>query len=518
MIFFFGECALDTERRELRRNGMVCLLEPQVFDVLEYVVRNRNRVVSRNELLEAVWHGRIVSDAALDTRLSAARKAIGDNGLAQRFIRTLRTRGIHFVAPVREEASVRPAMPGGLLANRVAPLDYPTVAVLPLVAVGDGPQLDMLADGITEDLITALSKVPWLLVAPRSSGPGPNGQAADGAHPAAKLGVRYLLTGRVRRTANCIRITLQLVDAVADQQIWTERFDQDMVDGFAFYDEACERVAAALEPQLSLAEHIRVQRKSAAELNGWECLLRALSLMHSRREQDIVAASALLKKAIALDPDSAPHHSLLSIATTLRLHMSWANRQNVLPDALASARKALSLNPEEPWAHAALGYALIWEHPEEAIGPCQRAIELSPTLATAHYFLALASTYAGNSEQVFKHADQAESLAKRDLLARGYIGAHDNVRATACFALERYRDGLGFAKKAVYSLPNSPTAYRALIINQVLGGKTEEAKGALRILKQLAPKISQAWIRQNSVWASAAIGKRYSEAWRIAGL
>src|SRR5579859_3708149 len=157
VIFFLGECALDTERRELRRNGVVWLLEPQVFDVLEYVIRNRDRVVSRDELLEAVWHGRIVSDAALDTRLSAARKAIGDSGVAQHFIRTLRTRGVHFVAPVREEASVRPAMPGGLLANRVAPLDYPTVAVLPLIAVGGSPQLDMVADGITEDLITALS-------------------------------------------------------------------------------------------------------------------------------------------------------------------------------------------------------------------------------------------------------------------------------------------------------------------------------------------------------------------------
>jgi TolB-like protein len=517
VIFCFGECSLDTERRELRRNDVLCLLEPQVFDLLEYLIRNRDRVVSRNELLEAIWHGRIVSDAALDTRLSAARKAIGDSGGAQSLIRTLRTRGVHFVAPVREE-SARPATNGGVIANRVAPLDYPSIAVVPLAAIGDGPQLEGLADGISEDLSTGLSKVPWLLVAPRPPSFAWKGQVIDSAQLVAKLGVRYLLTGSIRRTADRIRITLQLVDALADQQIWTERFDQDMVDAFAFYDETCERVIAALEPQLYAAEHLRVQRKSSAELNGWECLLRALSLMNSRREQDIAAATAILKKAIALDPDSAAHHSLLSIATTLRVHMSWANRQGVVPEALASARKALSLDPEEPWAHAALGYALIWKHPEEAIGPCQRAIELNPTLATAHYFLALAATYSGQCGDAFTHAEQAERLAKRDLLARGYSGAHDNVRATASFALERYQDGVGFAQRATGYLPNSPTAYRALIINQVLGGKIDEAKEALRTLKQLAPKMSLNWVRQNSVWAAAQTGKRYFEAWRMAGL
>jgi TolB-like protein len=518
VIFFFGECSLDTERREFRRNQLLYLLEPQVFDLLEYLIRNRDRVVSRNELLEAIWHGRIVSDAALDTRLSAARKAIGDNGIAQKFIRTLRTKGVHFVAPVHEELPQRKATNGGPGGDRAAPLDDPSIAVVPLVVIGDGPQLEVLADGITDDLAMSLAKVPWLLVAPRPSRSAWKAEIVDGAELAAKLGVRYLLTGGVRRTADRIRITLQLVDAVAHQQIWTERFDQDVVDALPFYDEICERVMAVLEPQLYAAEHIRVQRKSAKDLNGWESVLRALSLMNSRREQDIAAATAILKSAIALNPESAAHHSLLSIATTLRVHMSWADRQAVLPDALASARKAMSLGPEEPWAHTALGYALIWKHPEEAIASCQRAIELNPMLGTAHYFLALAATYAGLRDEVFSHAEQAESLAKRDLLARGFSGAHDNVRATACFALERYQEGAGFAQRAMNYLPNSPTAYRALIINQVLGGKSDDAKEALRTLREVAPKMSLSWVRQNSVWAAPQTSKRYFEAWRMVGL
>ena len=209
---------------------------------------------------------------------------------------------------------------------------------------------------------------------------------------------------------------------------------------------------------------------------------------------------------------------MLSIATTLRVHMSWADRQTVVPIALASAHKALSLNPDEPWAHAALGYALIWKRPEDAIVPCQNAVKLDPDFAAGHYFLALGSAYAGYHDRIFPHAAMAERLARRDLLARAYAGAHDNVRATGSFAIEQYRDGAEFARSAAVFIPNSPTAYRALLMNLALAGETDDAKHALQTLRRLAPGMSQDWIRQNAVWASAATMKRYVEAFRIAGL
>ena len=145
--------------------------------------------------------------------------------------------------------------------------------------------------------------------------------------------------------------------------------------------------------------------------------------------------------------------------------------------------------------------ALIWRQPEDGIVPCQRAIALNPTFGTGHYFLALASTYAGHHDSVFAHADMAERLAGRDLLARGYGGAADNIRATACFAMERYREGARFAHGAIVYNPNSPTAHRAQIINLALEGKVAEARHGLHTLRRLAPDISQQWIEQNAVWA-----------------
>ena len=519
MIYRFDDCVLDTDRRELRRGGVPCPLEPQVFDLLEFLIRNRERVVSKEDVFNSVWRGRIVSEAVLYTQLNAARRAIGDSGSGQRLIRTLRTKGFRFIGAVREETRTkRTTRLAEESRNRALLADHPTIAVLPFANISGDPTLESLADGMTEELITALSKVGWLYVATRASSFACKGQVFGAAQVARKLGVRYLLAGALRQEVGRRRITVQLIDAIADHQIWAERYDRDFIDRLAVQDEICEHVVAAIEPQLYIAEQVRVQRKSLANLNGWECIVRALSLMNSRDRKNVALAQALLRKAVSIDPNSAQGHSLLSIATTLRVHMSWADRQTVIPAALASAHKALSLNPDEPWAHAALGYGLIWKRPEDAIVPCQSAVNLDPNFAAGHYFLALGSAYAGHHDHVFPHAAMAERLARRDLLARAYAGAHQNVRATGSFAIERYNEGAKFARSAAVYIPNSPTAYRALLMNLALAGEADDAKHALQTLRRLAPAMSQDWIRQNAVWASADAMKRYVEAFRIAGL
>jgi tetratricopeptide (TPR) repeat protein len=240
--------------------------------------------------------------------------------------------------------------------------------------------------------------------------------------------------------------------------------------------------------------------------------------MNTRNQRNLATAHALLKTAIAIDPGSAQSRSLLSIAMTLRVHMSWAPRRDVIPAALNEARSALALNPDDPWAHAALGYASIWQQPEDSMLPFERALALNPNFAIGHYFLALGSTYAGHHSKVSAHADMAERLAPQDLLARGYAGAHDNVRATVSFATEDYRRGIKFASNATLYSPNSPTAHRALVINLALAGKSHEAKHAMATLRKLAPDISQAWITKNAVWSRAETMRRYADAFRASGL
>jgi TolB-like protein/tetratricopeptide (TPR) repeat protein len=519
-MFRFEDCLVDPERRELRRGGVLCPLEPRVFDLLEYLLRNRRRFVSKTDLRNAIWGGRVVSSTALHTRINAVRSAIGDSGAEQRLIRTLRTKGFRFIGPVCEETRTNRSTRTEEADRNCALLtDHPTIAVLPFANNTADPRQNSVADALTESLITAIAKVGWLSVAARTSSFACKGLTVGTTHKAHRLDVRYLLDGSIRRISGRVRITVQLIDGFSDFQIWTEHYEQDVIESFEVIEGVCNKVVTTLVPLLYLAEHLRVQRKAAIDLNSWECIVRALSLMSSRVHRDAVTARSLLEKAVSIDPESAESYSLLSIVSTLLVHMSWADRQNVIPNSLALARKALVLNPDLPWAHAALGYAAIWHRPEEAILPCQRAITLNPNFAAAYYFLALASTYAGYCDHVFEHADKMEHLAQRDLLARGYAGAHENIRATASFAIERYREGINFARRAAVYIPNSPTARRALTINLALAGKSDEAREEVQTLRRFAPKFSQTWIKQNyAVWASDQAAKRFTEAFRIAGL
>ena len=282
------------------------------------------------------------------------------------------------------------------------------------------------------------------------------------------------------------------------------------------HDEIVDKVLQAIEPQLYFAEETRARRSPVGNLGAWECIVRALSLMNSRARPHVIGAQNLLQKAALLDSGSAQARGLLSMAITMRVHMGWIDRQRAVPRALAAAREALALNPDEPWGHAALGYAMIWQDPELAVAPCERAVALNPNFAIGHYFHALASTYAGQWRDAYPHAEAAQRLARRDLLARGYSGADDNVRATASFAGAHYADGIKFASGAIRDNPRSPTGYRALTINLALSGDVAEARAALRTLKVLAPDMSQQWIKQNAVGpvaSSESATSRHSVHW-----
>jgi TolB-like protein/tetratricopeptide (TPR) repeat protein len=518
MIYRFEEYVLDSDRREIYRAGVRLSLEPQVFELLEFLVRTRERLVTKNEVLNKVWSGRIVSDAALDTRLSAARHAIGDSGTEQRLIRTIRSRGYRFVGAVREEA------PSGITSNSAGGInhsllsDFPRIAVLPFANISGDPGLNRLADGIAQSVAAALSKIGWLFVIAPVSSFGSKGCDRGISDVAQELGARYLLRGSICQASDGQRLMVQLADGLVNRQIWGKHYDRESINSFKVQDEICDNVVAAIEPQLYVAENLRINRMSKAALNSWECIVHAISLINNRDRQSVSDAHDVLRRAVAIDQESAQAHSLLSIGTTLRVHMSWADRREVIPPALALARKALALNPDEPWAHAALGYALIWKQPEEAVVPCEYAVALNPKFAVGHYFLALAAAYAGYQDYVFPHADMAERFARQDLLARGYAGAHDNVRATGCFAAEQYSKGVQFGYRAAAYSPNSPTAYRTLVINLVLAGETDKARNALSTLRRAAPELSQKWIAKNAVWSSGATMKRYVDAFRIIGL
>src|SRR6201992_1484982 len=298
---------LDTDRRELRRGSQAIAVEPQVFDLLVYLVQNRDRVVSKDDLIASVWEGRIVSESTLTSRINATRTAVGDNGKDQKLIRTVARKGLRFVGAVHEDSpGVKPA-PTPFQADDaplqpVLPTDRPGIAVLPFTNMSGDPEQEYFSDGISEDIITALSRLRWFLVMSRNSSFVYKGRTATMKQVAEELGVRYVVEGSVRRSGEQVRITAQLNDFTTGSQIWAEHYDRDLTDVFAVQDDITESLVAALEPQLYAAESFHARRKPPDSMDAWDLVMRALSYYWRVTRQDNVVAQALLEKAIAIDP------------------------------------------------------------------------------------------------------------------------------------------------------------------------------------------------------------------------
>ena len=269
MIYKFQNYSLDSDRRELRCGPDRVAIEPQVFDLLLYLIHNREHVVSKDDLIAAVWNGRIVSESTISSRITVLRQAIGDRGEEQRLIRTVARKGFRFVAEVQEgkgsstgSVSIQgprveqeePARPD-LRAKRTVRLpDKPSIAVLPFTNMSGDLEQEYFADGISEDIITALSQFRWLFVIARSSSFTYKGRDVDVKQIGRELGVRYVLEGSVRKAGNRVRITAQLVDSIGGAHLWADRFDGALEDIFDLQDQVTIRAIGAIAPKLEQAE------------------------------------------------------------------------------------------------------------------------------------------------------------------------------------------------------------------------------------------------------------------------
>ena len=282
--YLFEEYAFDTDRRELHRGADIVSVAPQVFDLLDYLIRNRERVVSKDDLINAIWNGRSVSDAALTTRLNVARSAIGDSGEEQRFIKTLPRKGFRFVGPVREAQRPASVAVTDTPAQRLKPAlplpDKPSIAVLPFTNLSSDPEQDYFADGMVEDIITALSRFKALFVIARSSSFTYKGRAVDIKQVGRELGVRYVLVGSVRKAASRVRITGQLVDTTTGAHLWADRFDGGIGDVFDLQDQVTESVVGAIAPAVEKAEIERAKRKPTESLDAYALYLRGLARLY----------------------------------------------------------------------------------------------------------------------------------------------------------------------------------------------------------------------------------------------
>ena len=273
MLYSFEDYALDTDRRELRRGASLISVSPKAFDLLAYVIRNRERVVSRDDLLSSVWDGRIVSESALTTCINAARHAISDSGEEQRLIKTLARNGIRFVGAVREEREPADSSLKKIVDSSKATLslpDKPSIAILPFANISRDPDQEYFADGITEDIITELSQFSELFVIARNSSFQYKGRTIDARQIGRELGVRYLLEGSVRRLGSRVRIAAQLVDALTGVQRWGKRYDSRLEDIFAIQDEVVRSIAPMLVSHINKAEIERTLLKPPATWQAYD--------------------------------------------------------------------------------------------------------------------------------------------------------------------------------------------------------------------------------------------------------
>ena len=478
MTFAFGDYVLDAGRRELRRSGEPVALEPQVFDILVYLLRNRDRVVSKDDLIEAVWSGRIVSDSAVTTRLNGARKAVGDNGAAQRVIRTIPRKGVRFIAAVREEAPFAataqhaPAAPD---ASSLALPDKPSIAVLPFTNLSGDSAEEFFADGIAEDIITLLSKSRALFVIARNSTFTYKGRAADVKQVGRELGVRYVLEGSVRKSANRVRVTGQLIDAATGGHLWAERYDRDLTDFFAMQDEITASVSAAILPAMEQTERERAARKPPGNLDAWECYHRGMWHFAKVEDEENQRALGFFEHAITLDPTFAAPHTgialcLFTHATTFR---RLRQRAEFLPRAIEHAQLAIALDRAGGTGHAALAHLLVVSgRHREAFTEADLAVTLEPSSAWAHGAQGAARAFGGQPREAIEPLKIAMRLSPFDPLMVRWL----NHMARAHYFADDYEAAIATSIQLCQSYPNMHAGYRTLIVALAQAGKREEAQ------------------------------------------
>jgi adenylate cyclase len=392
--------------------------------------------------------------------------------------------------------------------------DKPSVAVLPFRNMSGDPEQEYFADGITEDITTALSRLRWFFVIARNSSFTYKRKVVDVRLIAHELGVRYVLEGSVRKGGDRLRVTAQLIDATTGNHIWAQRYDREVADFFALQDDITSNVVATIEPQLYAAEDIRAKHKRPESLNAWDCVARALSLTMKVTKHDNAAAQDLLKKAIAIDPSYAQAHSILAFSLSLANSWSWQPSESVLEPAWDFAQNAVRLDVDDPWAHLALGHLHRQRRElEDAVAEFQNAVALNPNFAFAHTHLGLALCFLGRSEEALVELDTAERLSPRDFQA----GLNNTARAIACFIDRRYRDGVDFARRATRQDADSVGAHHLVVVNSALAGEVEEARKALQTLKRFEPDLSLETLDM-AVYARDEDRRRYFEAFRLSGL
>lgn len=455
MIYRFGAFELDTAQVELRRNGEPVAAEPQVLAILELLISNAERLVSKQEINEQVWAGRIVSDAAVNSRIRTARQLIGDDGTSQRLIRTVRNRGFRFVGEVSRAAPEATAVwveaaapsPARVAGDPTASRARPTIAVLPFHAPSRDSVDQGVGDALAHELIVALSRYRWLDVIARGSSFRFSSETVDLARLRELLGVRYVAAGMLTQRDDRYALVIELSETASERIVWTERFDLERQELLGIRNDLAEGIAARIESHVEADAQQLAARQPTESLDAWQAYFRGLWHMYRFNAHDNAIAAERFRQALSLDPNFARALGGLSFTHFQNVFLNLTeDRDGELDRATETAEQALALDRLDPFVNLTMGRTHIVRGDWDASLPwLERAVEINPSYALAHYHCGWTDAVIGNGIAGEKHTARAIALSPLDPMLTAICAS----RALALAQRGDFGDALTWAERGV---------------------------------------------------------------------
>lgn len=509
-LLSFPPFRLDLANEQLWSNEQLIVLRPKTFAILRYLVEHPNRLVTKDELLHAVWGETLVSEEGLRDYLREIRRALGDDAEAPCFVETVRGRGYRFLPTVTLTPSVVPNSQISMVSSDTAknselandhwllptalPLpDKPSIIVLPFLNLSNDPGQEYFSDGITEDITNSLSRLSSLFVISRTSAFTYKGKPTKVQDISKEMGVRYVLEGSVRRSDTQVRVSAQLIDALADHHLWAEQYDRPLTDIFALQDEIVQKIATTLKLQLTLWEQGVLVRKRTDNLEAYDYYLRGFQYFFCFTKEANAQARQMYEKAVELDPQYAGAYAGAGWTYFFDWFVQWSQDSQDLARAFELALKAIALDDSLPEAHRLLGEVYLYQKQhEQALAEVERALVLSPNDAGSYVHLWEILTYVGQPEEGLKMIEKAIRLNPQ-------VVYYLNTLGWAYYWLGRYEDAATAFKRAISRSPNILVAHVGLTATYSALGQEAEAlaKGAevlrispgwsLEVLQRLLP-------------------------------
>jgi TolB-like protein len=510
----FGRFRLDLGRRELWRDETLMHIGSRVLDVLCVLVSAKGEVVSKDDLMARVWSGLVVDDSNIHVSVSALRKALDEGARGQSHVVTVPGRGYRFVGVQPVPAADK----GKFDATEGLPLpDRPSIAVLPFANLSGEPEQEYFADGIVEDIITALSRIRWLFVIARNSSFAYKGSAVDVKRVRRELGVRYVLEGSVRKSASRVRITGQLIDTATGAHLWADRFDGGLEDIFDLQDRITASVVSAMTPKLERAEIERAKRKPTESLDSYDYFLRGMAAVYQWTRRDIDEALKLFYQAIELDPNFPTAHGMAAWCYLWRSAHGWTtDRSQEIAETARLARRVAELGKDDAIALSTGGLALAYVTGDLEGGAAliDRALALNPNLTTAWYASGWVRAFLGETDLAIDHLARAMRLSPLDPLTF----LMQSATGVAYFVAGRYDEAVQWAAKANREHPSFLGAIRNLTASNALRGDLEQARSALARARDLDPGLRISNLKDQVGPYRPDDFSRFAEGMRLAGL